>query len=1131
MPSKKTIKENSQQQILISVDHEEGLTSNDVSLKLSSAGQILEKDLTITNSINDVDTNTNITIGQDTHDKICSNEEKSSVKIASRSKSNAIQVLNKSNLTSAQAKQTNVAKEKPKSNAKTEIDKKKVTSTPKIKNVNSRKQKNEPISTIDDNSSENNKSLSKRRSAPPKLNLTAKNRPIDPPKQSPLRSTVTSDSLANLQLVSPKIIELRRSEPFSSKSNGNMDEDNQSTATNTQKKSTKQPSFSSKVRRGSTVRTQTKKAPSALGVLPKGELNQELLARLEEQNSQLPPQDSTEFLLARLERQNEMLDSDPKSVCIKSNVLKANLETVQSLINNNTNLTVKDVSDEIIPVLENEDFSDIIDLDFWTAIIQDYTSVAAKLPHLLAAKLQQGLPPKLRGLVWQSMSQASSTYLETMYSQLLTESSPYDKIIQRDLARTFPSIEMFKEENGEGQTMLWNVLKAYSLYDPLVGYCQGLGFLVGPLLMNMKEVQAFCVFVRLMETYDMRTMFTLNMEGLQLRHYQFSALLSQILPNLHAHFLEYGVNVAMFASQWFLSLFAYTYPLPLVLRIYDIVFAEGAPETIMRVAVALLQKNEAKLLELEEFEDLLDFLTSSLYESYNNEPTGLIHDAMALSSVITKAKLDQLSEIYVKELDEQKKRADELVAVRFNGRFGRNKKEKKSREKRDKPKRWTFSALPSSRDSSSTASDLSTSENESSQASIPTPLSPSSANIGILHQQIEDLVTALSLLQKEHVDVTEQLVTIKMEKMDFITEIESLKSKLKGLEKENKRMSTDSIYSIESTTTLNDENSYSERTTRISSPVTPPSLSKAEFFIKQHEAFKSKNSQTQHLSESTYTTMPNQKSTLGNEKVHDTNTDNWTHEFKKDFMSETTMAEELERVKEEKWELIQENIELVKRVEELEVAMENATLTQSQLLDRNVFLREEIERLDEEATQALYEQSTMENDVKEVKNLRSENAKLITENERLKKELKQGTNLNEEREIHEIREIRDINNKSTTNRRVSFLSFFGTDTGPKNNTKRRNSDLQISECIGECIAKKRADNAEQMLKHVKSLLVQSEAAREAMSTQLEELNNLINGFSDISDLVPFEPEEINSKPNREKRYSTLSLASFFGSVS
>ncbi|CAG8707506.1 7170_t:CDS:1, partial [Cetraspora pellucida] len=394
-------------------------------------------------------------------------------------------------------------------------------------------------------------------------------------------------------------------------------------------------------------------------------------------------------------------------------------------------------------------------------------------------------------------------------------------------------------------------------------------------------------------------------------------------------------------------------------------------------------------------------------------------------------------------------------------------------------------------------------------------------NVGVLHQQIEDLVTVLSNLQKEHFDVTEQLVTIKMEKMDFISEIETLKSKLRGLEKE-KRMSTDSIYSIESTTTLNDENS-SGRSTRISSPVTP-TLSKTELFIKQNDTLNSKISQTKHLSELTIDQNP---SVLSNDT-----TDNWSNEFKKGFVNDATMADELERIKEEKWELIQENIELVKRVEELEVAMENSTLTQSQLLDKNIFLREEIERLDEEATQALYEQSTMENDVKEVKNLRSENAKLITENERFKKELealRKGTT-----DSSEKIDIREITNKIANTRRVSFLSFFGTDSGPKYNSKRRNTDpftdSQIPECIGDCAAKKRADNSEQMLNHVKTLLEQSEAARDAMSVQLEELNNLINGFSDISDLVPFEPEEINSKPNRGKRFSTLSLASFFGNT-
>lgn len=83
------------------------------------------------------------------------------------------------------------------------------------------------------------------------------------------------------------------------------------------------------------------------------------------------------------------------------------------------------------------------------------------------------------------MSQSASLNLETVYGQLVAEHSPYERIIQRDLARTFPGIDMFKQEGGDGQQSLERVLKAYSLYDSLVGYCQGLAFLVGPLLLNV----------------------------------------------------------------------------------------------------------------------------------------------------------------------------------------------------------------------------------------------------------------------------------------------------------------------------------------------------------------------------------------------------------------------------------------------------------------------------------------------------------------------------------------------------------------------------------------------------------------------------------------------------------------------
>ena len=51
--------------------------------------------------------------------------------------------------------------------------------------------------------------------------------------------------------------------------------------------------------------------------------------------------------------------------------------------------------------------------------------------------------------------------------------------------RTFPQHDYFKSQLGAGQLALFNILKAYSLVDSEVGYCQGLGFVAGILLMHV----------------------------------------------------------------------------------------------------------------------------------------------------------------------------------------------------------------------------------------------------------------------------------------------------------------------------------------------------------------------------------------------------------------------------------------------------------------------------------------------------------------------------------------------------------------------------------------------------------------------------------------------------------------------
>jgi hypothetical protein len=90
-------------------------------------------------------------------------------------------------------------------------------------------------------------------------------------------------------------------------------------------------------------------------------------------------------------------------------------------------------------------------------------------------------------MMWQLFSGSKDDALEGKYKDLLSDTSTHEKLIHRDLARTFPSHQYFKDRGGAGQEGLFNVVKAYSLYDSEVGYCQGLAFVVGPLLLNVHK--------------------------------------------------------------------------------------------------------------------------------------------------------------------------------------------------------------------------------------------------------------------------------------------------------------------------------------------------------------------------------------------------------------------------------------------------------------------------------------------------------------------------------------------------------------------------------------------------------------------------------------------------------------------
>lgn len=297
---------------------------------------------------------------------------------------------------------------------------------------------------------------------------------------------------------------------------------------------------------------------------------------------------------------------------------------------------------------------------------------------------------------------------------------------------------------------------------------------------------------RLMEHYDLRSCFLPNLSGLHLRIFQFQQLLSRHLPRLAAH-LE-GLQIEpLYVSQWFLSFFAVTCPLPMLLRIYDVILTEGASETLMRVALSLMRRNKDKILKCTEIEDVMQLLLSrELWDTYGCNADDLVNDFVGLTGLVTRESLDSLERTFKEsQAEDLASKAESLpglqaAASRFLGRFwsgsaGNAKVTSAGLTSPGAnlsvsgPSRPTsfLRRTPSKQSMASTLNSIESSESQLSAASTEaTAMSRSPSDCALsksvmtsrdkepqvaglrnkdkdLHSQIEDLLTALSDIQRD----------------------------------------------------------------------------------------------------------------------------------------------------------------------------------------------------------------------------------------------------------------------------------------------------------------------------------------------------------------------------------------------
>lgn len=180
---------------------------------------------------------------------------------------------------------------------------------------------------------------------------------------------------------------------------------------------------------------------------------------------------------------------------IRQTILLARMEKenarLQARQNENELKKIKLDYDEIIPCDKQA-------VERWETLIErDSAKIGNKKdPRVLLQALKTGVPRSKRGEVWSFLAEQYSMNTapvdtkkfpnyNTPYQILLKNLTEHQHAIFIDLGRTFPNHKYYKAALGVGQLSLFNLLKAYSILDPELGYCQGLGFICAVLLLHV----------------------------------------------------------------------------------------------------------------------------------------------------------------------------------------------------------------------------------------------------------------------------------------------------------------------------------------------------------------------------------------------------------------------------------------------------------------------------------------------------------------------------------------------------------------------------------------------------------------------------------------------------------------------
>lgn len=221
------------------------------------------------------------------------------------------------------------------------------------------------------------------------------------------------------------------------------------------------------------------------------------------------------------------------------------------------------------------------------------------------------------------------------YNRLLQFSKivpcPSENQINLDLRRTFPEEKECMTDNFLQK--LKNILICYSIRNTSVGYCQGMNFIGGRILLIIgNEEQAFWLFIQIMENI-LPIIYYSELVGIVIETTLVENLISLYFPELYEFLLDNNFNVPLrnFIHKWMVCLFTQTLSPEMVYSFLDYLFLEGSDMLLIKNSLFIISFIHDKLLKSNDFEYMYNIF---------NEGTLNIHDVKTMIHFLDEKKFE-----------------------------------------------------------------------------------------------------------------------------------------------------------------------------------------------------------------------------------------------------------------------------------------------------------------------------------------------------------------------------------------------------------------------------------------------------------------------------------------------------------